>query len=428
MLAPLATPTRRRLQRRTLVLLAFAQVLSGVGAGAVVSVGSLLAVQLSGSRAWAGSMTTAMTMGAALASAALARLVVLRGRRRALATGLSVAAGGAVGVVLATVTGALWLLVVSGLLLGFGSAANLQARFAATDLSAPAHRGRDLSLVVWMGTVGAVAGPSLVGIGGNVADVVGVPALSGLFALSAVGMLFAVAVIWIGLRPDPYLAAEGRESTTDGQSTRSTAVPVARDGQAAGVRQGMWALARYAAARVGLIAVLTAHAVMVAVMSVTAVHLTAHGASVTLVGVTVSLHIAGMYALAPVMGLLTDRLGGPAVVAGGLVTLATGGLLAGFSGAAHPLTAVGLVLLGLGWSAATVAGSAMIAAGVPSPDRVAAQGASDALMSLAGAIGGLLAGLALAVIGFLGLGIACATVVALALVALFRSREPSIGE
>ncbi len=419
---PVTVPTRRGVQRRTLVLLAFAQVLSGVGAGAVVSVGSLLAVQLSGSRAWAGSMTTAMTVGAALAAVVLARLVVARGRRAALSAGLSVATGGAVGVVLAAVTGALWLLVFSGLLLGFGSAVNLQARFAATDLSAPEHRGRDLSLVVWMGTVGAVAGPSLIGVGGDVAAVVGVPVLSGLFVLSAVGMMLAVAVIWVGLRPDSYLTALGRESTMD---VPRGSVPEVRSMQAAGVRQGMRALARYPAARAGLVAVLVAHAVMVAVMSVTAVHMTGHGASATLVGVTVSLHIAGMYGLAPVMGVLTDRLGGGAVVAGGMVTLAAAGLLAGSSGAAHHVTVVGLVLLGLGWSAATVAGSSMIVTNVPSPERVAAQGASDSLMSLAGAVGGMLAGLALAAAGFLGLGVAAAAVALLALVALSRAaRSP----
>lgn len=114
MSTPTITPARRRVQRRTLLLLSLAQVFSGVGTGAVVSTGSLLAVELSGSEAWAGSVTTTMTLGAAVASALLMRLALARGRRIALSTGLLIGAAGAVGVVLAAVSGAFWLLVVSG--------------------------------------------------------------------------------------------------------------------------------------------------------------------------------------------------------------------------------------------------------------------------------------------------------------------------
>lgn len=416
MSTPTITPARRRVQRRTLLLLSLAQVFSGVGTGAVVSTGSLLAVELSGSEAWAGSVTTTMTLGAAIASALLMRLALARGRRIALSTGLLIGAAGATGVVLAAVTGAFWLLVASGVLIGFGSAVNLQARFAATDLSATEHRGRDLSLVVWMSTIGAVAGPNLVGAGGTLAAGLGIPALSGLFVISTAGMLVGMAVIWIGLRPDPYLVLIGRQPLAD-EDGAVTAAPVPV-GPRPGLRQGIRALWSHPGSRAGLIGIVAAHAVMVAVMSMTPVHLTGHGASITIVGLTVSLHIAGMYALAPVMGVLTDRLGGRIVSVAGMVTLLVSVLLAGFSGDAHVVTVIGLILLGLGWSAATVAGSAMIVAATPVAERVAAQGASDTLMSLAGAAGGLLAGIALAVIGYLGLGAASAVVILITLAVL----------
>ena len=416
MVAPTIAPARLRVQRRTLLLLSLAQVFSGVGTGAVVSTGSLLAVELSGSEAWAGSVTTTMTLGAAIASALLMRLALARGRRIALSTGLLVGAAGATGVVLAAVTGAFWLLVASGVLIGFGNAVNLQARFAATDLSATEHRGRDLSLVVWMSTIGAVAGPNLVGIGGALAAGRGIPGRCGLFVISTAGMLLGMAVIWIGLRPDPYLVLTGRQPLTGTEPA-----PAAEPGPAArrpGLRQGIQTLWSHPMARAGLIGIVAAHAVMVAVMSMTPVHLTGHGASITIVGLTVSLHIAGMYALAPVMGVLTDRLGGWNVSAAGMVTLLVAVLLAGFSGDAHLVTVIGLILLGLGWSAATVAGSAMIVAATPVAERVAAQGASDTLMSLAGAAGGLLAGVALAAIGYLGLGAASAVAVVITLAVL----------
>lgn len=393
---------RARVQSRTLVLLSIAQVLSGLGTGAVVSVGSLLAVELSGSEALAGSTTTVMTLGAALASMPLARFAKLHGRRAALTGGLLLAALGAAGVIVAAVAAQFMVLILSAALLGVGNAVNLQARFAATDLSEPGRRGRDLSIVVWMSTVGAVAGPNLIGVGSGLAERIGIPSLAGLFVIATVGMLAGMAVLWIGLRPDPYLSST---------ASLAQAPPTTTNQRSGTFRSGMRALSASPLALAGLIGILGAHAVMVGVMSMTPVHLQGHGASVTVIGLTVSLHIAGMYALAPLMGILADRLGGRPVVIGGMVTLLVSVLLAGLSGSEHVVTTLGLILLGLGWSAATVAGSAMIVANVPDEARLSVQGLSDTLMSLAGAVGGALSGLALATIGYSGLGLVSAGVV-----------------
>lgn len=418
----------RKVQRKTIVVLSAAQILSGLGAGSVVSVGSLLAVELSGSESWAGVMTTAMTLGAAFASIPLANFAKGLGRRAALTTGLLVAALGAGGVVFSAVFHLFWLLVVCGLLIGAGSAVNLQARFAATDLSEPQHRARDLSLVVWMSTIGAVAGPNLVGWGESLAIAWGLPGLSGLFIISTAGMLAGMVVLWFGMRPDPYLlsqrlatpAALGNPASptedlllnTERGSVKNKvdADPVASPELAKrrvfeGMRDAVGAIGHSRPGLVGLVGVLTAHAVMVAVMSMTPVHLHHQGASVVIIGLTVSLHIAGMYALAPVMGLLADKFGGPRVVFGGLVVLLLAVVLAGMSGSNHGVTTIGLILLGLGWSAVTVAGSAMIAASVPEEMKVGVQGLTDSSMSLAGALGGVLAGVVLAQFGFAGLGL-----------------------
>ncbi|WP_235865994.1 MFS transporter [Serinibacter arcticus] len=162
-------------------------------------------------------------------------------------------------------------------------------------------------------------------------------------------------------------------------------------------------------------------------MSMTPVHMEGHGASITLVGLTVSLHIAGMYALSPVMGAAADRFGGPRVLIGGLAVLALATLTAGLAGPHHAATTAGLVLLGLGWSAATVAGSAMIARTVPGAERVTVQGLTDSLMSLAGAGGGALAGVMLALTGYGGLnaGAGALAVAAIAVVIVVGRRRSS---
>jgi len=413
---------RRRVQRRTLTFISLAQIVSGIGTGAVVSTGSLLAVELSGSDAWAGSVTTTMTLGAAIASALLMRLALAKGRRVSLAAGLLIAAVGAVGIIVAAVTASFWLLIVAGVFIGFGTSVNLQVRFAATDLSSAEHQGRDLSLVVWMSTIGSVAGPNLVGVGELIAPSLGLPLLAGVFVLTTIGMLAGMVIIWVGVRPDPYLLLMGRE-TVEGRPVPRAPHEDAAATRGQGLRDGLRALWRTTDGRIGLITIAVAHAVMVGVMSVTPVHLTGHGASIVIVGVTVSIHILGMFVLSPVMGTLSDRIGGRPIAAAGLGIIVLAAVLAGVSGDQHWLTMTALVLLGLGWSATSVAGSALIVGATSVEERVSAQGVSDMCMSLAGALGGLLAGVALGSIGFLGLGLSAAALTIVVLVGVFAPRR-----
>ncbi len=382
----------QRVQRRTVWVLSTAQLLSGIGSGASLSVGSLLAVQLSGSNAWAGSVTTTMTLGAAAAALPLAGLAGRRGRRVSLVTGLLAAMAGALLVIVSTVTGSFPVLLLAAALLGLGTAANLQARFAAVDLADPEHRGRSLAIVVWAVTIGAVAGPNLIRPGALVGEALGLPALAGPFVFSAAGLALAALLLLIGLRPDPLLLAARLRA--GGQRPPAAAPPAATTPPPAapasgttgarrrhGLRHGLRAIRASPRAGLALLAVIAAHGCMAAVMSMTPLHLQlltegpladmpaghAHAAStdvLVLIGFTISLHIAGMYALSPVMGWLTDKAGRlPVILLGhGLILLSV--LVAGFGQAAPALVTVGLVLLGLGWSAATIAGSTLLAESV----------------------------------------------------------------
>ncbi len=399
-----------RLRRRTLTVLVVAQVCGGLAAGSAVSVGSLLAVALSGSATWAGGVTTATTLGAAVASLGLARLATARGRRASLSTGLVLAAAGAALVVVAVVQRVFPLLLVGSVLLGVGSAVNLQSRFAATDLSTPTTRGRDLSLVVWTSTVGAVVGPNLVHLDGAVGRLTGLPPLTGVFVIAGLGMVVALLVVQVGMRPDP-LDVAGR---ADGLPAERRHVPV---------RDALATLRRHPRALAAVVGVVVAHAVMVAVMSMTPVHMEGHGASVELVGLTVSLHLAAMFALAPVMGAVVDRVGARAVLLAGLVVLVVATAVCGLARGGAAAVTVGLVLLGLGWSAATVAGSAAVAGDVTGVERVAVQGLSDATMSFAGAVGGALAGVWLGLVGYGGLNAVSGAVATLGLVAVLAAHR-----
>ena len=422
----------RQVQRRTVALLSVAQVFAGVGTGATVSIGSILAVELSGSSAWAGAVATVMTLGAALAALPLASLADRRGRRVGQVTGLSAALLGAALMVLAVVTGLFVLLVLGAAGIGVGTAASLQARFAAVDLADADHRGRALSTVVWAVTVGAVAGPNLIQPGAVVGQALGLPPVAGPFVISAAGLLLATVLLFAGLRPDPLLLArELAARQAAGQPAAALQAPPSQVRPAGSLVRGMRAIRQSRAAWLALAAVVGAHAVMVGVMSMTPLHLqelvagpghaghAATGDVLVIIGFTISLHIAGMFALSPVMGWLTDKAGRTETIMIGFTTLIAAVAVAGFGQSSTVAVAVGLVLLGVGWSASTISGSTLLAESVGQESRVVVQGVSDMLMGVAGAVGGATSGLVLSGAGYLGLNMAGAVVGAAVLAAAF---------
>ena len=390
-----------RVQRHVVRTLVGAQVLGGVGMSAGVAVGALLAEQVSGSARWAGLGGTFQILGAALIAIPMSRLMASRGRRPGLAFGYVLAALGAVGLITAGVVVSFPLLLVASMLFGGATASISQSRYAAADLALPGRRARDLSIVVWATTVGSVLGPNLTGPSAPVAEWLGLPTLTGPYVFSVVGLLLAIAVVTLRLRPDPLLEAR-RRRIADGDDS----------GPAHGsVSRGLRVVAGIPAARLGLLTLALGHVVMVSVMVMTPLHM-AHGdAGLELIGLVISIHIVGMYALSPLTGMAVDRFGGRAVAVVGSMILSTATLLASASPEGGSATlGLGLFLLGLGWSCTLVAGSTMLTAAVPAVERPGAQGASDLVMGLAAAVGGALAGvvvdragfpvLALAALGF----------------------------
>lgn len=401
------------LQLRVRRVLITGQVMAGLGMGATLSMGAILAGRLSGSEAWSGMAATMSTLGAALAAVPLARLAARSGRRMSLFTGALLASAGAIVTIASTMMMFFPLLLLGLALIGVGTAVNLQSRFAATDIASAKTRSRDLSLVVWATTVGAVSGPNLITPGEAVGSFLGLPELAGPFVFTLAAQSFAAVVYLVGLRPDPLMVA--RELSRDPSSAGAQALGPARD--------------NVVMARTAMVSIALSHATMVAVMAMTPVHLVNHGASLAIVGFTISLHIAGMYALAPVFGFLSDRLGRiPTILVGQGILLASL-MFTGFGSENEMAVVVGLVLLGLGWSAATVAGSTLLSESTIIEKRASRQGLSDLFMSGSGAVGGALAGVVLAFLGYNGLSFVAVALVAgvVTRIALTpRSRESSV--
>lgn len=413
MSAPALTAAQQSaVQRRTVLVLSLGQVLGGIAFGATVSLGALLAADISGDDALSGLATASVTLGAALCAIPLARLAARVGRRRALTLGNLFALVGIATVILAASLRVFPLLLAGIVLIGAGNAGNLQSRFAATDLAASAHRGRDLSIVVWATTIGGVAGPLLLGPGEIVGAAIGMPPQTGSYVFSFVAQSAALVLYLVALRPDPLLAAQ-RIATVAAEAAR---VPVAD---------------RPVVARYAMFAIAGSHVVMASVMAMTPIHLShmahsmhaGHDAAAAaadvsqLVGITIALHVAGMYALSPVFGILADRWGRLQMVLFGQALLGGSLIFAIFANDQAWGVMVALILLGLGWSAATVAGAALLTESSAPELRTRRQGRSDSLMSLCAAAGAVLAGVILSNFQYAGLGIA-ASVLVLVIVAL----------
>jgi MFS family permease len=406
-------------QRRTLRLLFVTQIISGIGVAVGASVGALLAADLAGVGV-SGLAQSAVVVGAALFALPATAIVNRHGRRPSLAAGYLVAAVGAIVVVTAAVRESVPLLFVGFFLFGGATAAGLQARYAAVDLAPAALRGRHLSLIVWATTLGAIVGPSLAPLAGASMGRYGVPTLAGPFFLSALLFGLATLLLLLFLRPDPAVvarAAIGRPS--------SPASDVPRPGMRAALRFVL----SHPSARLGVSAMAVGNLVMIGVMAMTPVHIkgAGHDAAHTLriVGLVLSFHVAGMFAFSPVFGWLTDRLGRRPVIFMGIALLLTACALARSAGHDPPRLAAGLMVLGLGWSATMVAGSTLLSDSIPVELRASAQGLSDLVMGLAGAMAGAISGVIVAAWGYstLTLLAALATAPLIVLASLSTSRN-----
>jgi MFS family permease len=382
-------------QRRTLAVLSGGVALGGLGVTVGITVGGLLARDVAGTDTAAGLGQTAGVLGAAVIAVPLARISDRAGRRAGLAAGYAVAVLGSLVTVVAAVLSSLPLLLAGLFAFGAATACGLQARYAAADLATPEHRGRALSLVVWATTIGSVLGPNLADPGEALGRTLGLPPLGGAFAISvAVFAVVALGLVLL-LRPDPLLLARrlrGAGATDVARPRRATTVAV----------RAVWADPR---GRLGLTAVVVSHAVMVGVMVMTPVHMGhaggAEGTTLQVIGLVISVHVAGMYLFSPLVGWLADRAGRRTTVAVAAALLLAAAALAGTAppGAAVQLGA-GLLLLGLGWSCGLIAGSTLVTESVAEAQRPTAQGGTDLLMGLGAALAGVAGGPLLALGGY----------------------------
>ena len=378
----------RKLYKRTLSIVVLSQIFGGAGLAAGITVGALIARDMLGTDSMAGLPTALFTLGAALSALIVGRFSQRSGRRFGLAGGFLAGSLGAVGVITATMMESIWLLFAALFIYGAGSATNLQVRYAGTDLAGPKQRATAVSIALVSTTVGAVAGPNLVGVMGEFASSIGIPPLAGPFILAAAAYLAAGLVMLILLRPDPLLVANAIESSRQAAAEENGEAPAAGHSDRRGVIAGATVM-------------VVTQLIMTGVMTMTPVHMEQHGHTLSAVGSVIGVHIALMYLPSLLTGILVDRIGRNVMAAAAGVTLLAAGVAGAFS---PPDSLFGLYaalgLLGLGWNFGLISGTAMIVDATAPSVRAKTQGSVDVLVALSGATGGMLSGVIAAQTGF----------------------------
>ncbi len=393
---------RNRLQRSLIV---------GVGLGSTgyigaITVATIVAKDLSGGSAFAGLPGAAIVLGSAAASQLLSRFMVRYGRRAGLTLGYTIGAIGALGAGLAVILGSFPLFLAATVLMGCANASNQLSRYTAADMYDESRRATAIGLVVWGSTLGAVVGPNLVMVAGDVAGVLSLPRLAGAYGVAIIFVTAAALLTLLTLRPDPASLAPASQKETAGGGA-SVAAIIARP--------------RVFAA---IVALVIGQVVMVLVMTMTPLHMTEHGHGLGAVGLVISGHTFGMFALSPLSGRLASRFGTPLVIAAGLAVLAFSSALAAV---APPdggvILFVALFLLGWGWNLGFVAGSALLTEGLAATERMRLQGVTDALIWSSAAAAALGSGVVVAVANYTALGLLGAALVALPVWAMLRGRR-----
>lgn len=378
---------------------------------AAVTVAAIVGQDLLGSATLAGVPGATVVLGAAAGAIMLSGIMARRGRRLGLTVGYILAVLGAFVATLAVVSRSFPLLIVGTFLIGFGNSSNNLSRYAAADLVPAKRRSVAIGLVVWAATIGGIVGPWLVPLAQDLAPSLNLPPLAGPYLVPVVFVAIAAALSFALLRPDPFALADESAKHDDSPELR---VPIRT------ILTRPIVLAAVAALVGG-------QATMTLIMTMTPLHLTAHHHGLDVVGLVISGHVAGMFALAPLSGWITQRVGSVRTIFLGSAVLIASSLLAAFApGESDELLFVALFLLGFGWNLGFVAGSTLLSSGVSLAERARVQGVADAVIWSTSAFASVGSGLVVAAAGYTTLGLLGVAIV-VGPAALLLSRRGAIA-
>ena len=150
-------------------------------------------------------------------------------------------------------------------------------------------------------------------------------------------------------------------------------------------------LLRDAPMRLANVANCAAQGNMAIVMVLTSLVLSHHGHSLTAIAVSHMLHSMGMFAFTVPLGKLADRFGREPLMYPGVATTLVGALLVTYGESFFSIT-LGTFLVGVGWAAANVAATALVADRYKSTERGRAIGVADSFAGATAVLAALVTG------------------------------------
>ena len=336
----------------------------------------IIAAHLSGADRAAGVPPTMMMLGRAIAAYPVGWLMDHIGRRPGLSLGYLFAA---VGSALCVLSISMWesfpWLCAGVLLIGMGRGVSEQARFIAAEIYHPVRRAGVIGLIVFAGTIGAVAGPLLVSPSTWLAVYLGLHAHAGPYLISVVLASLALMLTLFLLYPDPMKVGRTLGKESNGVEEKNTG-------------RKLWQIFASRAVRLGLASMIIGQFVMTLIMVITPLHMNHHAHGAQAISWVIMAHTLGMYGLSSLTSRLTDRFGQAKIVFAGALILGASTVLTPNSNQVSTL-ALTLFLLGLGWNFCFIAGSALFFSGLLPFERGRAQGASEVMVALAAGTGSL---------------------------------------
>ena len=360
--------------KRNTALIAVSQSFIGAGMQFAFGLVPLMVVALTGSAAWAGLAVGLIGLSRFLVAYPSGRITDAYGRKPAIQFGLALALAGGLAVGAAMAAQSFLLLFAGMLVFGMGVNVAQQLRVAATDMYPPPLRARALGYVMTGSVIGVVLSPLLVHLGERLAPAVGQHALS--MAWFTLPLLIVPSMLLVsGIRPDPKEIGQELGRYFPGYASKE-------DPRHGRLPFRWTALLRQPRTRLAIACNCAGQGNMSIVMVLTALVLDHHGHSLSAIALSMSLHSAGMFAFSIPIGMAADRYGrGPVMYPGVAMTL-VGAALVAFT-QSWAMVTLGSFLVGVGWAAANIAGTATVADSVPTAQRGRAVGVAD---SFAGAM------------------------------------------
>jgi len=355
--------------KRNTLLFALSQSFIGAGTQLAYGIGPLMVIAVTGSASLAGLTVGLFGVSRFLVSYPTGQITDKFGRKPGILFGQGLTMLGSIATGFAMLAQSAWGLVAGMVLFAMGVSAASQLRVAATDMYPPRMRGLALGFVATGSLVGIALSPLVMGIAeiasqrtGHAA--IGLPWLM-LPVLIAGGMLLVKFV-----RPDP------KEIGLNLQRYYPDYVPPPKPAGGQGAEFSARQLLKFAPTRLAIVSNAAGQGNMAIVMVLTSLVLAHHGHSLTAIAFSHMFHAAGMFAFTIPLGWAADRVGREWVMYPGVAVTLVGALFVAL-GEGFVAVTLGTFLVGLGWSAANVASTALIADHADTAHRGRAIGVSE---------------------------------------------------